>query len=143
MPTLEHAVAVQDMHRIWPGGYIESLDVREVPGNRPGRGQTWLHNPYEMVEGESTDALVRLVGMVDTANGVAAREHPGPGGWMFPNVDLSVHLFREPVGEWLGLDTSVTFGSDGIGMTASVLNDEVGPFGRSAQILTVRPLTEV
>lgn len=143
MPSLEHAVALQDMHLRWPGGYIQSLEVREVPGNRPGRGQTWLHNPHQMVEGEVTDPLVRLIGMADTANGVAPRQSPSPGGWMFPNVDLSIHLFRDPVGEWIGLDTSVTFGTDGIGMTSSVLNDAMGPFGRSAQILTVRPLPEV
>jgi hypothetical protein len=93
-----------------------------------------------MVDGEPTSALVRLLGMVDSANGIAARVPPGAGSYMFPNVDLSVHVYREPEGEWLGLDTKVTFAGDGIGLTSSVLHDVKGSFGHSEQILTVRPI---
>ena len=94
-----------------------------------------------MLDGEvHASALVRLLGLVDSANGVSARMAPDPGGWMYPNVDLSIHLYRDPVGDWLGLDTSVTIGSDGVGLTSSVLHDVKGPFGRSEQILTVRPI---
>ena len=57
---------------------------------------------------------------------------------LFPNTDLTVHLFRQPTGDWLGLDTDVSFGPDGIGLTASVLHDERGPIGRAAQTLTLR-----
>ncbi len=138
MPPLEQAVAIGEMSQMWSGGYIKALEFRNIEGHRPGRGQTWLRSPYNMVEGETTASLVRLMGMVDTANGVAARVEPGT--WMFPNVDLSIHLLRQPIGEWLGLDVSASFGSDGIGMTSTVLNDEAGPFGRAAQILTVREL---
>lgn len=125
----------------WPGGFIKTLEGRSLPDHRPGRGRAWLHSPYTMLDGgEHSSALVRLLGLVDSANGVAARMAPEPGGWMYPNVDLSIHLYREPVGEWLGLATHVTFGSDGVGLTSSVLHDVTGPFGRSEQILTVRPI---
>lgn len=140
MPSLSHAKPADEMRRTWPGGYIHALEFRNIDGHHPGRGQTWLRTAFDMVEGQETAALVRLIGMVDTANGVAARVEPG--AWMFPNVDLSVHLFREPMGEWLGLDVTATFGTDGIGMTSAVLNDYAGPFGRSAQILTVRELSQ-
>lgn len=33
-----------------------------------------------------------------------------------------------------------TYGDDGIGLTSSVLHDIYGPFGRSEQILTLRPI---
>lgn len=139
MPALAEAAPTKSM-TAWPGAFIESVEFRAIPGLRPGRGQVWVHSPYGTLDGEPTSDLVRLIGLVDTANGVATRVPPGPGSWMFPNVDLSIHLHRDPVGEWLGLDTTVTFGVDGIGMTSAVLNDEKGPFGRSAQILTVRQL---
>lgn len=138
MESPDRYVPTTDLGDIWPGGYIKSLEMRAHAGNVPGRGQVWLRNPYEMVEGETTVPFVRLLGMVDTANGIVARERPGAGSWMFPNVDLSIHLFRDPVGEWLGLDTTQTFGTDGIGLTSSILNDIDGPFGRSAQMLTLR-----
>ena len=57
----------------------------------------------------------------------------------FPNVDLTVHLFREPRAGWLGFDTSVSFGAAGLGLTQSVLHDRDGAFGTVAQCLTVRP----
>ncbi|MEE1621082.1 thioesterase family protein [Zafaria sp. Z1313] len=124
----------------WPGGYISQLDFRVEPGHRPGKGVVWLRTPHPMVAGVETTPLVRLLGLVDTANGVAPRVEPGPASWMFPNVDLQVHMHRAPVGEWLGLQAQQSYGSDGIGLTSSVLHDVEGPFGRSEQILTVRPM---
>jgi hypothetical protein len=124
----------------WPGGFIRSLEVRVVPGHRPGRGQVWLRNPHAMVAGQQTPDVVRLVGMMDAANGIATRVAPGGDSWMYPNVDLQIHLHRLPRGEWLGLDTRVTFGEHGVGLTSSVAHDVDGPFGRVEQILTVRKL---
>ena len=57
----------------------------------------------------------------------------------FPNVDLTAHLFAAPADGWLGLDTTVSFGAGGVGLTTSVVHDERGPIGTSSQCLTVRP----
>jgi hypothetical protein len=59
---------------------------------------------------------------------------------MFPNVDLTIHLHRQPVPGPVGLETAVTFGPTGQGLTSSVLHDEAGPLGRANQLLTIRPL---
>lgn len=48
-----------------------------------------------MVEGQPTSAFVKLMGMVDTANGVVARQ-TAPFNWGFPNLDLHIHLYRLP-----------------------------------------------
>lgn len=137
VPGPEH-LAPWDGMQVWPGGYIRSLEIRVGQEHRPGRGVTWIRNGLQMVSGRATSSLVRLLGMVDTANGVAPRVEPGPGSLMFPNVDLQVHLHRSPVGEWLGLQTRQTFGADGVGLTSTVLHDLEGPFGRAEQILTLR-----
>jgi hypothetical protein len=71
-------------------------------------------------------------------NGVAVRTDPGSVA--FPNTDLTIHLFRHPHGEWLGLDVEVSFGPDGAGVTSAALHDEAGPFGRSLQVVTIRPI---
>ena len=66
-----------------------------------------------------------------------------PSEWMFPNIDVSVHLYREPVGgpgQWVGFDTLVTLGEQGVGLTATTLHDAHGAVGRCEQILTVRKL---
>ena len=137
MPGVEECEPYDGM-AIWPGGFIETLEFRAAPGHRPGRARMWLRSNCDMVEGEDPSDLVRLTGMVDAANGIATRVLPGPGSWVFPNVDLQLHFHRMPTGGWLGLDTRVTFGATGVGLTTSVLHDETGPFGRSEQILTLR-----
>jgi hypothetical protein len=122
----------------WPGGYIRSVEVRVLPGHRPGRGCAWVRTAHPLVAGESSADFVRLIGLVDTSNGIATRVRPGTGSYLFPNLDLQLHLYREPAGRWLGLQNSVSFGADGIGLTSTVLNDHSGPFGRAEQILTIR-----
>ncbi|MEO8907419.1 MAG: thioesterase family protein [Microbacteriaceae bacterium] len=124
----------------WPGGYIQSIDVYPTVDHRAGRGTVWLRTRHPLVGGTPFSEFAALIGLVDTSNGIAVRVPPGAGGYAFPNVDLQIHLYREPTGHWLGLQNSVTFGSDGIGLTSSVLHDETGPFGRAEQILTLRKL---
>ncbi|MDX6321546.1 MAG: hypothetical protein QOF52_1404 [Propionibacteriaceae bacterium] len=123
---------------VWRGGYISSLKVRVGPGAGPGRVKAWLRTDKTLVEDERPSDLARFVGLVDTANGIAVRVPPS--SWMFPNTDLSIHLYRLPQGQWVGLDTHVIFGRDGVGLTSSTLFDESGPIGRAEQILTVRRL---
>lgn len=123
----------------WPGGYIQSLEAQVDKNHRAGKGIVWLNNAKEMVENQPTSDFVHLIGMVDTANGVAPRQEEG-FTWGFPNLDLQIHMYRYPVGRWLGLETVQQYGSDGIGLTSSILHDVQGPFGRSEQILTLRKM---
>jgi hypothetical protein len=126
-----------DFAPAWPGGFISSLEARRAGDHAPGRGRVWLRSTLPLVRGEQVSDTARILGLVDTANGVAVRV--SPKDVHFPNTDLTIHLHRTPVGRWLGLDAGVTFGSSGLGLTSAVLHDELGPFGRSAQTLTVRP----
>lgn len=123
---------------VWPGGYIRSLEMRIGEGHRPGSGRVWIRTMHPLTDKEDSSDLARLMGLVDTANGIAARITPGENSYIFPNVDLQIHMYRAPSGEWLGVDNKVSFGADGIGLTSSVLHDINGPFGRAEQILTLR-----
>lgn len=131
----------QEMHK-WPGGYIKTLTLVSEPNRRPGRGMVWVTNDVDMISGVPTDDLTHLMGMVDTANGVVPRTGLGldEAQWMFPNTDLQIHMHRLPQGRWLGLEAVQQYGTDGIGLTSAILHDVYGPFGRSEQILTVRPM---
>jgi Thioesterase-like superfamily len=123
---------------VWPGGYIRSLEMRVADGHRPGSGKVWLRTDHPLTNAADSTDMARLMGLVDTANGIAARVPPGKDSYAFPNLDLQIHMYRRPEGEWLGLDNAVSFGADGIGLTSTVLHDLVGPFGRAEQILTLR-----
>jgi hypothetical protein len=120
----------------WPGGFIATVDVRRRL-IRPGRASFWVRTDVPLVADEEVSSLGRAAGLLDIANGMAVRV--APEDVLFPNLDLTAHLFAEPEGDWLGFDTSVSFGANGVGLTASVIHDERGPIGTSAQSLTVRP----
>lgn len=126
------------MASVWPGGYIASVDVRPLAPPQPGRTTAWVSTGLDLVAGRTASPLASYIALVDTANGIAVRQ--SPTAWMFPNVDLTIHLHRQPEGTWTGLDTTVTFGPTGQGITSTVLHDVLGPVGHAQQILTVRPL---
>ena len=130
-----------DATGIWSGGYIRSIEVLRAPGGKPGEGRVWVRTALSLLEGEPVSPVAAYLGLVDTANGMNVRLDPRD--WAFPNVDLTVHLYRTPEGgpgHWIGLDTTVIVGASGVGLTSSTLHDEHGPVGRAEQSLTVRPM---
>src|SRR5699024_3761228 len=126
-----------DLSTVWPGGYIASVTGRPVTEPAAGHTTTWLRSPVTLLDNEPVSDFARFIGLVDTANGLAVRESIAL--WLFPTVDLSIHLFRQPRGLSLGLHTRVTFGPHGPGLTTSRLYDESGPVGAAEQALTIRP----
>lgn len=120
----------------WPGGFIGGVEVRRHL-EEPGRGWFWARTPVPLVADEPVGATARVAGLLDIANGMTVRADPREVH--YPNIDLTAHLLREPVGEWLGVDASITFGDNGIGLTSSRLHDARGPLGSLAQCVTVRP----
>lgn len=120
----------------WSGGFIESIQTRIDPARRPGRGRGWIFATHPLTDHDEISEVAKLLALADTANGLAPRLNPKE--WMFPNVDLTIHLLRAPHGDWLGLDVRHEIGPNGVGMASTVLHDLDGPIGRITQILTVR-----
>lgn len=119
----------------WNSGYAAALDWRMAEGFEPGRAQVWARPRIPLVEGEEPTALQRLFTVADSASGVSSRLSLRE--WMFINTDLTVHLHRQPAGEWVGMDAETVIGPDGAGAATSVLHDSTGAVGRSAQSLLV------
>jgi acyl-CoA thioesterase len=124
-----------DPTTVWPGGFIASAEVRRDQ-DEPGRARFWVRTATALVDGEPVSDLARCAGLLDIANGMTVRAAPEQVA--FPNVDLTAHFFEEPRGDWIGFDTSVSFGATGLGLTSSILHDQHGPVGTVAQTLTVR-----
>jgi hypothetical protein len=61
-----------------------------------------------------------------------------------PVGELTVHLHREPVAEWICLDAQTTLSHGGTGIATSVLSDLDGPIGVGAQALLIaqRPVRQ-
>lgn len=124
---------------VWPGGFIASAEVRRVQ-DRPGRAAFWVRSDVDLLDADARPPASRTATaarLLDIANGMAIRADPREVA--FPNVDLTAHVFRQPAGDWLGFDTTVSFGPAGQGLTSTVLHDTEGPLGTMSQLLTVRP----
>ena len=100
-----------------------------------GHAIAWIRLRGELLPGVAPSPLVRACAAADFSNGLSAilpfEE------WLFVNTELTVHLHREPAGEWIGLDAQTVSGAAGIGLASGVLHDLGGPFGTCAQSLFV------
>jgi hypothetical protein len=123
----------------WSRGYVDALEWRTLRGGmfQPGGATVWARLRVDVVAGEEPSGLQRLLAVADSASGVSSKldiRH-----WLFINTDLSVHLYRQPRGEWVGLDADTVIGPTGAGVATSVLHDQDGAVGRTTQSLLVRP----
>lgn len=119
-------------------GYLRSIEWRWLHGSwgEPGPAAAWARPRFDLVAGEPTDGLCRLLTVADSASGLSARLDPAI--WLFPNTDLTVHLHRSPRGEWVGVQANTAIGPTGAGVATATLHDLDGSVGTSSQILTVR-----
>ena len=120
-------------------GYHTGMDARFVRGAflQPGPALTWMRMQAPLVAEMDTPPLARVLIAADSGNGVSGEldyRH-----WLFVNPELTVHLFRLPVGEWVCLDARTTVGDHGVGLADTLLRDAHGPIGRGLQSLYVTP----
>jgi hypothetical protein len=120
-------------------GYHTAMEYRFVAGafGRPGPATAWLRMRHPLVRGEQPTPLQRVAIAADSGNGIS-----GPldfERFVFINVDLSIHLGRAPLGEWICLDSTTIPDGSGLGITDTALYDEAGALGRAAQTLLVAP----
>jgi Thioesterase-like superfamily len=102
-----------------------------------GPGRVWMRMRRPLLPDEEPSPLVRLLATADFPNGVGA-ELPFDR-FLFINADLSIHLWRQPRGEWIGLDARTYLPDGGMGTSESVIYDVDGPVGRGFQALVVQP----
>lgn len=123
----------------WSGGYLDAVEWRWVKGAvmDPGPAVVWMRTAVDLVEGEPMSPVQRLLSCVDSASGVSAELDPAE--WGFLNTELTVHVLRPPVGEWVCLDAATTLGSGSVGLATSRVYDAQGLVARTAQALLVAP----
>ena len=126
-------------HPGWVDGYLSAIDWRWVSGhfNTAGPATVWSRMRYPLVPDEEPSPLERVLVIADSGSG-AARELDF-ARWHFINPELTVHLHREAVGEWICLDARTAISAGGAGLATSVLSDVDGPVGVGAQSLLIAP----
>lgn len=119
------------------GFHRTGMELRFAPGfdwgKGPGRG--WFRLARPLVDGEEPSPLQRLVATADFGNGASRLLEFDE--YLFVNTDLTVHAFREPLGEWIFLDAVSLLDTTGVGLATSTLFDKDGVVGIAAQSLLV------
>jgi hypothetical protein len=124
----------------WEGeSYFTAMEWREARGSffEPGPAAVWMRTRIPLVAGEEPSPLARVLVVADSGNGISSVTSPLE--YLFINTELTVHLFRLPLGEWVCLDAVSRIDPSGIGVAESTLWDEVGRIGRGNQALLVAP----
>jgi hypothetical protein len=118
------------------GFHLTGMDLRFVAGDwGQGPATGWFRLAMPLVAGEEPTPLQRAVAAADFGNGLSRALDFATH--LFVNTDLTVHLHREPEGEWVGLDARTDLDRSGAGQAVSVLHDERGRIGVAAQSLYV------
>ena len=124
------------LHR--PRFATDANEVRFIAGGfGGGPGTAWFRLTVPLVGDEEPTPIQRLAAGADFGaglSGILPRER-----FLFINADLTVYVEREPVGEWIGLDSRTRISAGGIGLAESALFDERGRVGRAMQALLVAP----
>lgn len=123
----------------WVEGYLQAMEWRWAAGDftQAGPATVWGRMRHPLVDEEEPSPLQRVMALADSGNGISSELDPRR--WWFINPELTVHLHREPVGEWVCLDAATTITEGGVGLATSVLSDQEGPLGVGAQSLLVGP----
>lgn len=124
----------------WHRGYLDAIEWRWLEGSisAPGRGLVWMRPRLPLVAGEALTPWQRVLCCVDSASGVSAALDTAR--WAFQNTELTVHVVRPPVGEWVLLDAITELAGGGVGLATSRISDQDGLVGRSSQALLVAPV---
>jgi hypothetical protein len=131
--------AVDTVGGAWVDGYLSAVEWRFAAGrfDGPGPATAWTRLRHPLVPDEDPSPLQRVLAVADSGNGISGELDLRQ--WHFINPELTVHLHREPAGEWICLDATTTISPGGAGLATSVLSDLDGPVGVGAQALLVAP----
>jgi hypothetical protein len=113
---------------------MDVMEMRVDPA-----GVMWFRATSSIVSGGPMSCVLPFA---DWAHGIlpplGAREHTH---FAIPNADVTVHLFRAPIGPWIGLEPTIALSRQSIGAGWGALRDIHGLIGRVAMSVAVSPRT--
>ncbi len=130
-PVVKMAIGTHDF------GYARLIENRLAAGDFfNGACAAWFHMNYPLIEGETPSPYQRVAVAADSGNGISAALDITQ--YTFVNCDLTINLFRRPIGTWICLEARSLYGGNGCGLAESALYDEQGVIGQATQTLAVR-----
>jgi hypothetical protein len=122
----------------WQGpSYFSAVEWRLAAGGflDPGPAIAWMRMKVPLVDDETPSPLTRVLVAADSGNGIS--QVVPLASHLFINTELSVHLFREPGGDWICLDAITRVGPESAGLASSVIFDMGGQVGVGNQSLLI------
>jgi len=110
--------------------YPGTLEMRHIVP--PGGSQppvVWIRNDARVVAESPLTPAVRAAGIADFVSPFANMQ-PGRSGYV--NADITMHLHRQPVGDWHYLRVVSRGASEGVATAQAVLGDRLGAYGASS-----------
>jgi len=130
--------------QLWFG---TSVECRYAPGSEPSAGgptTMWMRTKVPILPDEEPSPFQKLSPLADCANGVSSNAQLAT--FSFVNVDLSLSVLREPVGDWFASQATSFWQPNGIGQTDARLFDTQGVVGLASQSVILdrvqRPASE-
>lgn len=114
-----------------------ALELRFVQGafRSVGPATAWFRLRGPVVGDEPVTGIERMAVAGDFGNGIATElswaDH------VFINPDLTIYFERDPLGEWVALQSRMFIAPGAVALAESVLWDERGRIGRAVQTLLV------
>ena len=126
----------------WVDGYLSAVEWRFAEGRfgDSGPATAWTRLLHPLVPDEPNSPLTRVLAVADSGNGLSSELDMRR--WHFINPELTVHLHREAVGEWVCVQARTAISPGGAGLATTALSDLEGPLGVGAQSLLVAPRPE-
>ena len=130
VPGAPDALAAEAPRAGQQPGYYPTVEFRFVTSRAASEPHiAWTRIPVPLLPDVPLTPAVRAAGTADFANyfGNLARDD----GTAFINADITLHLHRDPVGEWICMAVASRHSVNGVSIVDAALLDGAGPFGRS------------
>lgn len=106
-------------------------------GKDAPEGVLWARFLADLAPGVPATPVVQAAMLSDVGSGLGGVVNPYK--WNFANMDISLHLVRRPVGEWILVTAGGMLQNIGVGLTNMTLADTTSQFGRAHQTLFIEP----
>jgi hypothetical protein len=105
-------------------GFLRGVEMRKAAEG------VWIRLAVPVVAEQPVRATSRLTVGFDFAQLINARVERAMAQMTMINADVTAHVLRPPVGEWIAVTGETNFSPDvGRGVSSAVLSDGTGPFG--------------
>lgn len=141
-PNLPHSGPEEGRENDWQPAHRpmfapDAIEIRFIEGtfSDAGPSTAWIRLRGPLIAGEKTSQLQLMAAAADFGNGIstALPWHE----YVFINPDLTLYIEREPLGEWICLESQTIIAQDGIATAESDLYDRRGRVGSATQALLI------